>query len=179
MTRRAKALDGAVDHVDRVVAQRAVDGGLPRTLPALELVLAQPVDEIVLLAGGQLGEATLMLGAAGAIDAAQGGAVEVDIRRPRLGDPQAEQRMRGRHRELLIDEMGDAVLPRPDGERLADRLERRHLVSREYPERHPLGAGLPGGEQHLRARYREHQRAERRAGDEVASNDLCHGGLPY
>src|SRR5947209_12645347 len=64
-----KALDGAVDHVDRVVAQRAVDGGLPRTLPALELVLAQPVDEIVLLAGGQLGEATLMLGAAGAIDA--------------------------------------------------------------------------------------------------------------
>ena len=119
-----------------------------------------------------------MLRAAGAIDPAQGGAIEIHIGRPRLGDPQAQERMRGRHRELLIDEMGDAVLPRPDGERLADRFERRRLVGCEHPERHALGARLPGGEQHLRARHREHQRAERRAGDEVPSNDLCHGGLP-
>src|ERR1700687_196780 len=36
-----KSLDGAVDDVDRVVAQRAVDELLRRSLPALELVLAQ------------------------------------------------------------------------------------------------------------------------------------------
>src|SRR5712672_2044649 len=50
-----KALDGAVDHIDRVVAQRAVDEGLRWSLPALELVLAQPADEVALLRLGELG----------------------------------------------------------------------------------------------------------------------------
>src|SRR5215471_17724584 len=36
-----KALDRAVDHVDRVVAQHAVNRRLRRPLPALELGLAQ------------------------------------------------------------------------------------------------------------------------------------------
>src|SRR6266851_9149715 len=44
-----KALDGAVNHIDRVVAQRAVDERLRRSLPAIELALAQPGDEVALL----------------------------------------------------------------------------------------------------------------------------------
>src|SRR5215813_12881477 len=44
-----KALDRAVDHVDRVVAQHGVDGRLRRSLPALELALTQAGDEVSLL----------------------------------------------------------------------------------------------------------------------------------
>src|SRR5580692_8359178 len=112
-----EALDGAVDHIDRVVAQRTVDERLRRSLPALELALAQPIDEIVLLAGIELGEAALVQRPAGMIDAAQGRPIEIDIGRPHLGHPQAQERVRRRDRELLIDEMGDAVLLRPDRER--------------------------------------------------------------
>src|SRR5262249_37835680 len=54
-TEPREPLDGAVDHVDRVVAQRAVDEPLRRPLPAVELALAQPGDEVMLLGGGQLG----------------------------------------------------------------------------------------------------------------------------
>src|ERR1700688_711804 len=42
-----QAFDGAVDHIDRVVAQGPVDQCLRGSLPALELALAQPIDEIV------------------------------------------------------------------------------------------------------------------------------------
>src|SRR5258708_8749829 len=41
-----EALHGAVGHVDRVVAQGAVDEGLRRSLPALDLALAEAVDAI-------------------------------------------------------------------------------------------------------------------------------------
>jgi hypothetical protein len=77
----------------------------------------------------------------------------------------------------IVDEVGDAVLPRSDRQRLSDGLERRHLGRLEHPERHALGARLPGGEQHLGASHREHQRAERRAGDEVPSSHILHGAL--
>src|SRR5258708_29505081 len=46
-----EALHGAVDDIDRIVTQRAVDKRLRRSVPALDLVLAQPIDEIVLLGG--------------------------------------------------------------------------------------------------------------------------------
>jgi hypothetical protein len=50
-----KALDGAVSHVDRVIAQCAVDERLRRALPAFDLVLAQAGDEVALLGGGEVG----------------------------------------------------------------------------------------------------------------------------
>src|SRR5262249_51244962 len=76
-----KALHGAVDHVDRIVAQDAVDRGLRGPLPALELVLAQAGDEIALLGLGQLGIAATEQPPARPLEAAQGGAVEIDIGR--------------------------------------------------------------------------------------------------
>src|SRR5258708_4483647 len=89
-----EALDGAVDHVDRVVAQGAVDESLRRPLPALDLVLPQPIDEIVLLGGVELGEAALVQRAAGAVDPAQRRPVEIHVRRarPRAPHPQAPAR---------------------------------------------------------------------------------------
>jgi hypothetical protein len=86
--------------------------------------------------------------------------------------------VRGRLRELLIDEMSDAVLPRPDRQRVAHRFECRHLLWLEHPKRHALRARLPGGEQNLGAAHSEDQRAQRRAFDEVASRDLFHGASP-
>src|SRR3981081_2052355 len=50
-----KALNGAVSHIDRVIAQCAVDERLRRALPAFDLVLAQAGDEVALLGGGEIG----------------------------------------------------------------------------------------------------------------------------
>src|ERR1700730_16345596 len=74
-----EALHGAVDDIDRVVAQRAVDEGLRGSLPALDLALAQAVDEIMLLRCAQLGEAALVQRLARMIDPAQGRAIEIRI----------------------------------------------------------------------------------------------------
>src|ERR1700719_4584947 len=41
-----ESLHGAVDDIDRVVAQNAVDERLRRSLPALDLAPAQPIDEL-------------------------------------------------------------------------------------------------------------------------------------
>src|SRR5882672_2617284 len=58
---RLVALDGAVDHVDRVTAQHEVDKSTRRSLPALDLVLAHEVHEIALLVARQRGESPAAL----------------------------------------------------------------------------------------------------------------------
>src|SRR5258708_21030082 len=66
------AFHGAVDDVDRIGAQQEVDEWRARALPAVELVLAHIVDELVLLAGIEPGKtAAAIAGLAGAIDRAQ------------------------------------------------------------------------------------------------------------
>src|ERR1700681_4866274 len=62
-----EALDGAVDHIDRIVAQHGVDERLGGSLPALDLALAQAIDEIVLLGRAELTEAALVQRMAGAV----------------------------------------------------------------------------------------------------------------
>src|SRR6201999_2804571 len=71
------SLHGAVDDVDGVAAQHEIDLGPRRTLPALDLVLAQRIDEIVLLGGRERGEAFAALRRARSVDAANRGTVEV------------------------------------------------------------------------------------------------------
>jgi hypothetical protein len=148
---------------------------LRRPLPTFELALAQMIDEIVLLGRSEIGKAALVLRLAGAVDPTQSRAIEVHKRRARLGDAQAQERVGGRLRELLIHEVGDAVLARPDRQGLADRFERRHLLRSQHAKRHPLGARLPGGEQNLGTAHREDQRTQGRGLDEIASRNLRHG----
>src|SRR5580704_4389937 len=174
-----EALHGAVDHVDRIVAQGAVHEGLRRSLPALDLVLTQAIDEVVLLAAVELSKAALVQRPAGAVDPAQRRAIEIHVGRAHLGDPQAQERVSGRHRELLIDEMGDAVLACPDRQRLTQRFQDRRLLRLEHAKRHALGARLPRSEENLGTPYREDQGAQRRGPDEVASRNLCHWGPPF
>src|SRR5689334_13105002 len=94
-----EARDRSVDHVDRVVAQRQIDIGLRGALPALELTLPQRIDEIALLGGIERRVAALVLGLAGALDAGERGAIEIEIGRAGLGHPDGEQRLLGRDRE--------------------------------------------------------------------------------
>src|SRR5712692_2951886 len=89
---RLVALDGAVDHVDRVAAQHEVDEASGRSLPALELVLAHEVDELALLVARKPGEAASALRPARAIDRAERGAVEIRIRRADVEDARFQQR---------------------------------------------------------------------------------------
>src|ERR1700759_3284292 len=71
------SLHGAVDDVDGVAAQHEIDLGPRRTLPALDLVLAQRIDEIVLLGGRQRGEALAAARRARTDDAGNCGAIEI------------------------------------------------------------------------------------------------------
>src|ERR1700692_1691847 len=74
-----ESLHGAVDDIDRVVAQHAVDERLRRSLPALDSARAQPIDEIVLLVRRELGETALVQRVARMIDPTQGGPIEIHI----------------------------------------------------------------------------------------------------
>src|SRR5580704_18868165 len=71
------ALDGAVDHVDRVAAQDEIDEGARRPLPSRDLVLPHQVDEIALIGGGERGEAAAAARLARLVDGADGAAVEI------------------------------------------------------------------------------------------------------
>src|SRR5579883_276489 len=172
-----KAFDGAVDHVDRIVAQHRVDEALRRPFPAFELALAQRIDERPLRRGIKRRIAALVLRLARTIDAGERRAVEICIRRAHFRDPQAQQRMRRRLRQLLIHEMGDAVRARPDRQRLADRFERLDFVRLEHLERHALGAGLPRREPDLASCDREEKRPQASAPDEIPPSKLRHRAL--
>src|SRR5437868_5034520 len=53
------ALDRSIHDVDRIAAQQRVDEWPRRSLPSLELVLPQEVDEPALIRGGKIGEPLL------------------------------------------------------------------------------------------------------------------------
>src|SRR5437660_321214 len=82
----------------------------------------------------------------------------------------------GRDRELAVDEMRDAVLPRPDRKRLADRFERVRFLGLEHAHGGAVCARLPRGEQNLGAADRKGEcaksRTERRALDEFSPRNL-------
>src|SRR5580693_5804399 len=71
------SLHGAVDDVDGVAAQHEIDLGPRRALPALDPVLAQRIDEIVLLGRRQRGEALAAPRRARSVDAGNRGAIEI------------------------------------------------------------------------------------------------------
>src|SRR5215468_6648819 len=79
---RLVAFHGAVDHVDRVAAQDEIDKPAGRALPAVDLVLPHQVHEIALLRGRECGETPAAACFSCFVDSADGGAVEVDERRP-------------------------------------------------------------------------------------------------
>src|SRR5258708_35202501 len=74
------ALHGAVDDIDGVATQHEIDQPGRRTLPAADLVLAQLIDEIVLLGERKRGETPAAARHARSVDAADRGAIEVDER---------------------------------------------------------------------------------------------------
>src|SRR5262249_10083970 len=110
-SQRLVARHRAVHHVDRVRAQQRVNERRRGTLPAVELVLAHAIDEIVLFRRRQLDEA-LALRLAHAIDGAEGSAIEIRVGWPHIEDARFEQRFLRRPRNLLIDELDDAGLTR-------------------------------------------------------------------
>src|SRR3954465_7163276 len=90
-----KALHRAVGHIDRIIAKDPVHEGLRRSLPALDLVLAQTGDEVALLVGSESGVRPAGQRLARPLDPAQGGTVEVDIWRANLAHAKGQQRVAG------------------------------------------------------------------------------------
>src|SRR5262249_43645567 len=132
---RLVARHRAVHHVDRVRAQQRVDERRRGTLPALEFVLAQAIDEIVLVRRRQFDEA-LALRLAHAIDGAERGAIEVRVGWPHIEDARLEQRLLRRPRNLLIDELDDTGLTRAGNKGLAQRFESFRLIGVERTQWH-------------------------------------------
>src|SRR5215813_4000821 len=117
------AFHRAVHDVDGIAAQDRVDERRGRALPAVDLVLAHVVHELDLLIGGRLGELVPEHPLARAVDGAHRGAIEIHERRAHVEDARLQQRLLGRDRDLVVDEMGDAGRARALHERVADRLE--------------------------------------------------------
>src|SRR5262245_38698005 len=168
------SLHRAVDDVDGVAAQDGVDERRRRALPAVDLVLAHVVHELDLLIGGRLGEFVAEHALARAVDGAYRGAIEVHERRPHIEDARLQQRLLGRDRDLVVDEMRDAGRARTLHQRVADRLDDVGLGLFEQPERDVARARLTRREHDRRAAHREGERAQRRALHEGASLDGCH-----
>src|SRR5258707_10024821 len=100
----------SVDDVDRIGAKHGVDQRARPPGPAFDLVLPHQVDEAALIGRRELCEvAPVQLVAAG-IDGHDRGAIEIRKRRTEIEDARLQQRLGRRHRELLIDEMGNAGL---------------------------------------------------------------------
>ena len=122
--------------------------------------------------------ATVVERLAGTVDRAERRAVEIRVGRTHVEDARLQQRLIGRDRNLLIDEMGNAGLARTRNERLAQRLERRRLRGGQCPKRHALRPRRPRRKQHFDAAYREGEYAASRAFHEGASFYLIHAVLP-
>src|SRR5947209_12504210 len=117
-----------VDHVDGVAASHEVDERPGRPLPAVDLPLAHQVDELALRKGIELREATPLARLARPVDRADRGPVEIPIRGLDVEDACLEQRLFGRNRKLLIDEMRNARRAGAWNERLAQCLQRLGFV---------------------------------------------------
>src|SRR5713226_460057 len=167
----------SVDHVDGVAARHEVDERPGRPLPAVELPLAHQVDELALLEGVELRETTPLACLARSVDRGDRGPVEIRIRGLDVEDARLEQRLFGRTRKLLIDEMRNSRRAGAGNERLAQCLQGLGLAGLQQAKRHALGTRLARGQENSGAAHRERERAERRAAGEVPSFHLVHVAL--
>src|SRR5712664_1814791 len=117
------AFHSSVDHVDGVAARHEVDERPGRPLPAVELPLAHQVDELALREGIELREATPLARLARPVDRADRGPVKIRIRGRYVEDAGLEQRLSGRNRKLLTDEMRTGSRACARNERLAQCLQ--------------------------------------------------------
>src|SRR5467141_507880 len=172
------AFHGSVDHVDGVAARDEVDERPGRSLPAVELPLAHQVDELALLHAFELREATPLARLARPVDRCDRRPVEVRKRGLDVEDAGFEQRLLGRNRKLLIDEMRDARRAGTRNHGLAQCLQGLGLVGLQQAKGHALGAGLARGQENFGAAHRERERAKRGTADKVPSFHLVHDVLP-
>src|SRR3984885_15340341 len=171
------ALHGAVDDIDGVAAQHEIDQPGRRTLPALDFVLAQRIDEIVLLGRRKGCETLAVAGRARLVDAADRSAIEVDEGWLDVDDAGLEQRLAWGDRDLLIDEMRDAGLARARQQRLAQRFDGFGFLATEQAERHRAGARLARRHQDFDAAHHEGEHAHARAFEKDAPLQSVHWGV--
>ena len=131
----------------------------------------------MLLGGGERREAAAVARLACLVDGADRGAIEIHERRLDVELARLEQRLAGRHRHLLIDEMRDAGLPRARHQRLAERFDGLGLVRLEQAERHALRPRLPRRHQHAGAAHRKGEHAHSGAFEKDAPFHGVHGVL--
>src|ERR1700730_16789581 len=172
------SLHGAVDDIDGVAPQYEIDLRGRRTLPAVDLVLAELIDEVVLLGSRKCCEPFAAAARARFVDAANRSAIVIYEGRPDVDDAGFEQRLARRNRELLVDEMRDADLARARYQGLAQRFNGLGLLAIEQAKRHRACAGLAWCHQEVDSAHRKGQHAHAGAFEKDASFDGIHRFLP-
>src|SRR5882724_6732605 len=125
------SLHGAVDDIDGVAPQHEIDLRGRRALPAVDLVLAELIDEVVLLGSRKRSEPFAAALRARFVEAANSSAIEIYKRRLDVDDTSLEQRLARRNRDLLIDEVRDAGLTRARHQGLTHRFNGLGLLTIE------------------------------------------------
>ncbi len=168
----------AVDDIDCVAPQDKIDEPGRRTLPAIDLVLAEVIDEVVLLQGRKGDKPFAAAGRARLVDAANGSPIKGCKRRFDVNDACFEERLAGRNRDLLVDKMRDASLARPWHQCLTYRFEGLGLLAIEQSKRHRACARLAPRHQNVDATYSEDEHAHARAFEKDAPLHGVHKFLP-
>src|ERR1700722_1532329 len=174
---RLIAFHGAVDDVDGVGAQHRIGQRRGLSGPSLELVLPHAVDELALILRRQLREFLSERLPADIVDRQKRASIVLGKWRAEVENAGLQQRFLRRHRQLLIDVMGDTGLARLRYQGLAERLQRFALMAIEQAERHIACPCLARRHQHFDAADREGQRAQRSAFDKTTPTNACHGLL--
>src|SRR5215470_14863961 len=130
------SLHGAVDDIDGVAPQHEIDLSGRRTLPAVDLVLAELIDEVVLFGRRQRGEPLAAASCARLFNAADRSAIEIHERRLDVDDAGFEQGLARRNRDLLVDEVGDAGRARARHQGFTQRFQSLGFLATEQTKRH-------------------------------------------
>src|ERR1700732_146183 len=176
-TQRLAPFHRAVDDVDGVRAQHRINSCTWPSGPAFNLVLPHAADKLPLIRVRQLAEIPSKDPAAALVNRDDGGSVEIGERRTDVEDTGLKQSFVRRHRELLIDVVGDPGLTRMRHQCLAESLQGLGLMGIEKTEGHITRPRLSGRHDDFSSAYGKSQRTQGRALDEAASTNVRHGLL--
>src|ERR1700679_283112 len=112
-TQAFDAFDRSERDIDSVMPQKEIHEWTRRTLPALDLVLAHTVDEVVLLGRGELGKFLAVERLAAPLHGPKRRAIKIDEWRTHTRDARHQQAIAHRHVKLMIDKARNPRLARP------------------------------------------------------------------
>ena len=127
------AFDGSERDIDSVMPQQEINQRTRRALPALDLVLAHAVNEVVLLGRGELSKPFAVDGLAALLNGSKRSTINVYERRTHARDARHEQTIPRRYTELIVHEIRDPRFACARKQSVAHCLQRFDFVEASAP----------------------------------------------